>query len=289
MQKLALGLAVFVLAAPALSAQDDNGFADAVLSARVIELNFVWSKSSPVLPLNPPFTMGLQTSHKETEGFVPGIAFAMDMMFFSGQHGAPTIDALGHISTNGKLFNGADAAESEGANGLKELGMEVYPKDKFVNRGVLLDVARAKGVDVLEPGYVITAADLEATVAAEKVTIRPGDSVVIRTGHGKYFDSDPQKYMGPIPGLGEESAQWFADQNVFLVGADQLTMDVGAPFPAHRILIAENGIYIVENMNLDELATALAERGDYAFVLVVNPLRIKGATASPLNAFALLP
>jgi len=287
--KAILGLALASVVAGPAASQEDDDFADAVLSARVIELNFVWSKTSPVLPLNPPFTMGLQTSHEETAGIVPGIAFAEDMMFFSGQHGAPTIDALGHISKDGKLFGGIDAAASEGASGLTALGIENYPKDKFVNRGVLLDVARQKGVEALEPGYVITAADLEAAVQAEDVEIRPGDSVLVNTGHGRYFDSDPEKYKGPIPGLGEESARWLAAKHVFLVGADQLTVDAGFPFPAHRTLIAENGIYIVENVNLGELATALAERGKYDFVLVLNPLRLKGATASPLNAFALLP
>jgi hypothetical protein len=76
----------------------------------VIELNFVWDRNSPLLGLNPPFTLGLQTSHKQTSGMIPGgIAFAADMMFFSGQHGSPNIDALGHISDNMKLFGGVDA------------------------------------------------------------------------------------------------------------------------------------------------------------------------------------
>jgi kynurenine formamidase len=80
---------------------------------------------------------------------------------------------------------------------------------------------------------------------------------------------------------------------VFLTGADQLTYEVypekGTIFPAHRILIAENGIYIVENLNLEEIAEALAGRGNYAFALVMNPPRLRGMTGAPLNAFAILP
>src|SRR5216684_1122355 len=96
-------------------------------SARVIELNFMWDSKSPVLSLNPPFAIGLHSSHKQTAGAIPGgIAYAEDMMFFSGQHGAPTIDALGHISDNGKLFGGLDAVASEGPSGLLALGIEVY-------------------------------------------------------------------------------------------------------------------------------------------------------------------
>jgi len=281
-----IGIAGFV-STPVL-AQTDAEFIESVLSAQVIELNFVWGNDSPLLSLNPPYRLSLHTSHRESEGMVPGIAFAADMIFFSGQHGAPTIDAIGHISTGGKLYGGIDAAASEGTSGLTALGIETYPKEKFVNRGVLLDVARYKGVEVLEPG-VISAADLEETAEAQGVEVRAGDSLLIHTGHGKYFDTDRETYMGPFAGVGEESARWLAAKNVFLVGADQLTLDTGFPFPGHRILLAENGIHIVENMNLTELVAALAERGTYEFVLVLNPLRLKGATASPLNAFAILP
>ena len=283
---LIITLTSFV-ATPVL-AQHDAEFIENVLSARVIELNFVWGNDSPLLPLNPPYRLSLHTSHRESEGAVPGISFAADIIVFSGQHGAPTIDAIGHISTGGKLYGGIDAAASEGTAGLTALGIETYPKEKFVNRGVLLDVARYQGVDVLEPG-AMSAADLEKTAQAQGVEVRAGDSVLIHTGHGKYFDTDREKYMGPFAGVGEESARWLAAKDVFLVGADQLTFDVGFPFPGHRILLAENGIHVVENMNLTELASALAERGIYEFVLVLNPLRLKGATASPLNAFAILP
>ena len=141
-------------------------------SARVIELNFIWDSKSPILSLNPPFAIGLHSSHKETAGMIPGgIAYAEDMMFFSGQHGAPTIDALGHISNNGKLFGGLDAVASESSSGLLALGIEVYPKDKFINRAVLLDVARFKNVDALDAGQEITAEDLQATAKAEGVEI----------------------------------------------------------------------------------------------------------------------
>src|ERR1700752_2255935 len=162
-------------------AQDKKKTADfinAMKAARVIELNFVWDRNSPLLGLNPPFSIGLHTSHAQTKGIIPGgIAFAADMIFFSGQHGSPNVDALGHISDNMKLFGGADAAASEGASGLKTLGIEAYPKARFVNRAVLLDVARFKNVDALAAGQEITAEDLEATAKAEGVEIRPGDSV----------------------------------------------------------------------------------------------------------------
>ncbi len=263
-------------------------------SARVIELNFIWDSKSPILSLNPPFAIGLHSSHKETAGMIPGgIAYAEDMMFFSGQHGAPTIDALGHISDNGKLFGGLDAVASESSSGLLKLGIEVYPKEKLINRAVLLDVARFKNVDALDAGQEITAEDLQATAKAEGVEIQPGDSVLIRTGFGKYFEADRAKYSGFRPGPGENAARWLATKSIFLTGDDQMSYEVvpqkGTVFPCHRILIADSGIYLVENLNLEELSKALAEQKSYEFILVLNPPRLRGATGAPVNAFAIIP
>lgn len=263
-------------------------------SARVIELNFIWDSKSPVLSLNPPFAIGLHSSHKQTAGAIPGgIAYAEDMMFFSGQHGAPTIDALGHISDNGKLFGGLDAAANESPAGLLALGIEVYPREKFINRAVLLDVARFKNVDALEAGQEITAEDLQATAKAEGVEIQAGDSVLIRTGYGKYFEADRAKYSGFRPGPGEGAARWLASKKIFLTGDDQMSYEVvpqkGTVFPCHRILIADSGIYLVENLNLEELSKALAEAKVYEFALVINPPRLRGATGAPVNAFAIIP
>lgn len=263
-------------------------------SARVIELNFIWDSKSPILSLNPPFAIGLHSSHKETAGMIPGgIAYAEDMMFFSGQHGAPTIDALGHISDNGKLFGGLDAVANESPSGLLKLGIEVYPKEKLINRAVLLDVARFKNVDALDAGQEITADDLQATAKAEGVEIQPGDSVLIRTGFGKYFEADRAKYAGFRPGPGENAARWLAGKQIFLTGDDQMSYEVvpqkGTVFPCHRILIADSGIYLVENLNLEELSKVLAEQKSYEFILVLNPPRLRGATGAPVNAFAIIP
>jgi len=275
---------------PAAHAQSDP--VSALQSAQVVDLNFIWDGRSPLLSFNPPFAAALVNTHRQTKGWIPQIAFAADMMFFSGQHGAPTIDALGHISHDGKMFGGLNAEENEGPNGLTALGIETYPKDKYINRGVLLDVAKFKGVDMLPAGYEITGADLEATAKAQGVEVRAGDSVLIRTGFGKLF-GDKAKYMGLRPGPGESACSWLASKKVFLSGDDQLTYEVypekGSIFPCHRILIADSGIYIVENMNLEELAPVLAARKSYEFAVVINPPRLRGMTGAAINAFAIVP
>jgi kynurenine formamidase len=293
-----LVLAGLCLSGSALGQQDKKKATSSLIStlkaARLIELNFIWDRNSPLLGLNPPFTIGLQTSHKQTSGIIPGgIAFAADMMFFSGQHGSPNIDALGHISDNMKLFGGLDAAASEGATGLLALGIENYPKDKFVNRAVLLDIARFKNVDALAAGYEITPEDLEGAAKSEGVEIQAGDSVLIRTGYGQFFESDRPKFAGLRPGPGEAAARWLAGKKIFLTGDDQMSYEVvpqkGTVFPCHRILIADNGIYLVENLNLEELSKALADQKVYEFVLVLNPPRLRGATGAAANAFAIIP
>ncbi len=290
LRRACIGIAI--AAAAAAPARAGEELLQALQSARVVELNFVWDARSPLLPFNPPFAASLVNTHKQTAGWIPELSFAADMMFFSGQHGAPTIDAIGHIGHNGKLFGGLSAEQSESPIGLTALGIENYPADRFVNRGVLLDVARHKNVDALAPGEEISAADLEATAKAQGVEVRAGDSVLIRTGFGKFF-ADKAKYMGLRPGPGESAAKWLAERKVFLTGADQLTYEVypekGTIFPAHRILIADNGIYIVENMNLEALGETLAARKDYSFILVLNPPRLRGMTGAPVNAFAIVP
>jgi len=287
----AAALAAAAPGAPHAYAQGD--LMRSLQSARIVELNFVWDQRSPLLSFNPPYAAALANTHTQTNGWIPQLSFAADMMYFSGQHGAPTIDALGHIGHDGKLFGGIPVAEAEAPNGLAKLGIETYPKERLVNRGVLLDVARYKKVEALAPGEEITATDLEATAKAQGVQIRAGDSVLIRTGYGKFFETDKAKYMGLRPGPGESAANWLASKKVFLTGADQLTYEVypekGTIFPAHRILIADNGIYIVENMNLEELSQVLAARRNHEFALVLNPPRLRGMTGAPVNAFAIIP
>jgi kynurenine formamidase len=158
---------------------------------------------------------------------------------------------------------------------------------------VLLDIARFKKVEALAPGQEITAEDLESCARAQGVEIRPGDSVLIRTGYGKYFETDKAKFTGPRPGPGEGAARWLASKRVFLVGDDQMSFEVvtdkGSLFPCHRILIGDSGIYIVENLNLEELGRVLSDQRAWEFVLVLNPPRIRGATGMAVNAFAIIP
>jgi kynurenine formamidase len=273
-----------------------------VKGARMFDLSFTWNEQSPLLNLNPPYSFALNRTHKMTYeifGQAPGsqVSWASDIMYFSGQHGAPTIDAIGHIGRNLKLHGGVDAvaATSTPAGIGANLGIEHFPADLMVNRVVLLDVARqmASGrSDPLAPGFEITGAHLEQTAKAQGVEVRKGDSVMIRTGWGQYFAKDNAKYLGEqSPGPGQDGARWIIDKGVRLAGDDTATFEKRPPvygkelFSVHMMLLADSGIYIVENCNLEALADAKA----YVALLILTPLRIQGATGSPLRAIALAP
>jgi len=274
----------------------------ALKSARVFDLSFTWSDQSPVLNLNPPYSFALNRTHKMTHeifGQVPGsrVSWASEIMFFSGQHGAPTIDAIGHIGRDLKLYGGVDAVAATSTPGGigANLGIDSFPVDLMINRGVFLDVARhvaGGAADPLPPGYEITAKHLDDTAKAQGVDVRKGDSVLIRTGWGQYFGKDNAKYLGEqSPGPGQDGAKWIIGKGARLAGDDTATFEKRPAaygkelFSVHMMLLTDNGIYIVENMNLEPLSAAKA----YTVALVITPLKIQGGTGSPLRALAVAP
>ena len=158
--------------------------------------------------MNPSYSFALSATHANTRGtFGDGgqLSFTAEVQHWSGQHGAPSIDAIGHIGRDGKLFGGVDAAASTsnpdgiGASGVgAQLAIDAFPKDLLVNRGVLLDVARMIQGDwsPLPATYEITSADLEQAAKRQGVRVRRGDTVFIRTGWGQYFRAIPALYAG---------------------------------------------------------------------------------------------
>ena len=286
-----------------------------VKEARLFDLSPVWDENSPIASVNPPYSMELNKTHalaandpargtRDTFGDGGQLSFTSEVQHFSGQHGAPSLDAIGHIGRNGFLFGHVDAAAATsdlrgiGRSGVgAHLDVVHYPTDLLVNRGVLLDVARFIQGDLspLPPGFEITASHLADTAKAQGVELERGDTVLIRTGWGKLFTEDPNLYKGASsPGPSVDGAQFLVDHDAPVVGDDTLTFEKRPPvistptfqvFPVHMLLIADNGINIIENFFLDELSAAEV----YEFLLVVPPLKIRGGTGSALRSFALAP
>jgi kynurenine formamidase len=312
------------LAAAAVSAAASAGPADAhgngsgrvrhfireVLGARLFDLSPPWDENAPIASVNPPFTSFLNATHASTRGsFGDGgqLSFTSEIQQWSGQHGAPSIDAIGHIGRDGKLFGGVDASAATGdTRGIgrggvgAHLDMASYPTRMLVNRGVLLDVARFVNGNLtpLPAEFEITGQHLEGAARAQRVDLERGDTILIRTGWGQYFRSNPALYAGQSsPGPGVDGARFLVRAGARVVGNDTLTFEKRPPiaeppvtpalqvFPVHMLLIADNGINIIENYYLEELAEAQA----YEFLLVVPPLKIRGGTGSALRSFALVP
>lgn len=289
------------------AAPGPGGFIHSLQSARLIDLSHTWEAQSPVASVNPPYSFALNATHGKTRGtFNDGgqLSFASEDMHWSGQHGAPSIDAIGHIGRDGKLFGGVDAAQATaqpggiGAAGVgANLAIDQFPADLLVNRGVLLDVATMVNGDArpLPANFEVTGAHLAQAAQRQGVQLRRGDTVFIRTGWGVHFKSNAALYAGEAsPGPGLDAAEFLVRMGARVVGNDTLTFEKRPPvvmtpkfqvFPVHMRLIADAGIYIVENLDLEELAAARA----YEFAVVVPPLKVKGGTGSAVRIFALVP
>ncbi len=213
-------------------------------------------------------------------------------------------DALAHVSYGGRMYNGhpADAVTAEGAG---RLGIHLVRT--LVSRGVLLDVARAKGLDVLEPGYPITPGDLDAAAELARVDVASGDVVLVRTGQMVHLGlprrrpaggvaprRDLWAYLFPSPGLTMATAEWFGARDVAAVATDTLPLEVvpcedeGIYLPVHLLHLVEMGMTQGQNWVLDDLADACAEEGRYEFLLDATPLPVTGGLGAPLNPVAVL-
>jgi kynurenine formamidase len=208
-------------------------------------------------------------------------------------------DALAHVSYGGVIYNGYPATTVTEA-GAGRCGIHLV--GTLVTRGVLLDVARAKGVDVLDPGYPITPDDLDAAAALARLRVEPGDVVLVRTGQMVHLrldrkpgdpDRDLVAYTWPTPGLTMATAEWFHDRDVAAVATDTLPLEVfpgedeDTYLPVHLLHLVEMGMTQGQNWVLDPLAEACAADGAYDFLLDATPLPFTRGLGSPLNPVAL--
>lgn len=255
---------------------------------RVVDLGRPLFLSMPQSPNHAQFRMALTRRHGDMVRADGGSA-AADMLV-TGLHVGTHIDALCHVSHDGQLYGGVDAAEVQVGGRFSVHGVETV--EPMVRRGVLLDVPAALGLDFCPGGYEITPDDLDAAGARQGVRVHAGDVVLIRSGWGRYWD-DGVAYVGHdsgVPGVGEAGARWLAQHRVHAAGADTIAFERLAPrgehalLPAHRVLLVEHGIYIVETLVLDELA----DLGVSEFLFVLAALKLVGATGSPVRPLAVL-
>jgi kynurenine formamidase len=220
-----------------------------------------------------------------------GCRYTDDFLAMTVQGGTQW-DALCHIFYDGKLYNGHPAS-SVTSGGAGRNGIDKVHAD-FVSRGVLLDVAREKGVGCLEPGHAIRIADLEAAERAQRVTVESGDIVLVRTGQMSTVGAfrDWSAFHGREAGLHWETAEWLHDRQVAAVAADNSMVEAsgvleGVAIPFHMLALCNLGIHLGEFWYLEELAHDCAEDGVFEFLLVAQALPIVGGTGTPVNPLAL--
>ena len=195
-------------------------------------------------------------------------------------------DGFAHQTIGGKMYNCVPVDQVATRAGFEKLG--VQNTGAIVTRGVLIDIAALKGVETLAADYEITVLDIESALARQKLKLEPGDAVILHTGHGKFWGKDNDRYMRMSPGIGVAAAEWLAKQDPLLIGADNPSIDVSPSpdamlsLPVHQIMLVVNGIHLLENLKLDELAT----RRIHEFALILEPLKIQGGTGSTVAPIA---
>lgn len=238
------------------------------------------------------------------QGITEGIGGADDMVTMYLQVSTQW-DGLPHIHYNGKMYGGLEVDKNISVNGAKRNDIDQL-KDKMVTRGVLLDVARYKGVEHLERGYIITAEDLDNTAKQQGVAIKSGDCLMIRTGwinvlmKWKWPGRDP--YEDGEPGLGLSAAKWVKEKQIACLATDSLAVEAmpfdpealaaintegRKAFPIHVELITHQGMIIGEIFYFEDLAKDCAEDKVYEFLFASPPLRVVGGVGSPINPQAI--
>ena len=196
-------------------------------------------------------------------------------------------DGFAHQSHGDSLYNCFKISDIATRTGFSKLGIDKV--GTLMTRGVLIDVAGLKGVDMLAETYEITVQDLQQALHKQTLTLQPGDAVLIHTGWGKQWEKDNARYMKSSPGIGVAAATWLAQQNPLLVGADTIPVEVSPnpdpqiSAPVHQIMLVVHGIYLLENLKLDELAA----KSVHEFAFVMQPLKIQGGTGSTVAPVAI--
>ncbi|PYN25066.1 MAG: cyclase [Candidatus Rokuibacteriota bacterium] len=195
-------------------------------------------------------------------------------------------DGFAHQTIENSLYNCFKLDDIATRTGFTKLGIENV--GALITRGVLIDVAGLKGVDILPDTYEITVQDLQQALQRQSLSLQPGDAVIIHTGWGRLWARDNARFMKGCPGIGVAAAEWLVRQDPMLVGSDNFPVEVSPnpdpqiSAPVHQIMLVVNGIHLLENLKLDELASKRV----YEFAFMMQPLKLKGATGSTVAPIA---
>lgn len=270
-----------------------------VHEGRMISLAAIRYPGMPLFPGHPPFQVlnyrtprGIRVSGAQPWGPLneAGLGYMAEYVMATSHSGAH-MDALAHMTVGQDMhwYGGGNADEHLTDFGPTYLDASTMPS--FFTRGVLLDAAGRRGVDCLPRGAAIDAAEMDAICAAQGVSVRPWDVVLIRTGYMGLWPDTERMAAHKTPGPDLSAARWLLERGVVATGTDTETYEVqpapdpgptGNPQPVHTLLLIENGIYLMESLDLEELARERV----YEFLFVALPLKIRGATGSMVDPVA---
>ncbi len=264
-----------------------------------------WSRSGAIFDLGIPFDANgpqpgggrinpvrLMSETGAQQQFPGSFHYADDFVFMPLQ-AASQWDGLAHVYYDDKLYNGFPSSDV-GPHGAMHCSIDKMAKG-IVGRGVLLDIARLKGVECLSSGDVITPDDLDAASQRQGVTVGSGDILLFRTGWRTKFkqDKDPVAFMAGEPGIGLAMPQWLYDHEVAVIASDNWAIEVlpgeldDGLFQVHMVLIRDMGMTLGEILDLDELAADCAADGVWEFLLTAPPIKFTNAVGSPINPLAI--
>jgi len=256
---------------------------------RIFDLEFPRKADMPEFPTHKPayaYTLYHRHDDRLGSGGVRSSAFGQ---LHGTEHAGTHIDALSHQAECMSLHGGvAVTPDIQTSTGFAVLGAEHLPP--IFADGVLLDVAALKGVKSLEPRYAVTANDLSDCCKRQNITIDKGSVVLVNLGNCHYW-SDESRYLA-APGMDRSASEWLIQKEVRAVGADNICWDLieswdsqlNCNLPGHLLLLVRSGVFIMENLNLSELAASAHSR----FLFVALPLKLVGATGSPIRPLALV-
>jgi len=203
------------------------------------------------------------------------------------------VDTPAHFFWEGKIYNGRSCTLITSREGAQVEAVELL-HDGVVSRGVLLDVARARGVRWMERGEGVMPGDLEAAERASGVRVEPGDVLLVRTGNyaRRAVDGPANPMQAGSPGPHAALAPWLRERGVAMWGSDTHNDVTPTPYPSmghpfHIVALVGLGLWLIDNMNLEDVAQACVERKRWEFLLAVAPLRLRNVTGSPVNPIAL--
>jgi kynurenine formamidase len=224
---------------------------------------------------------------------LPGSFHYTDDYIFMPLQAGSQWDSLAHVYYDDQLYNGFPASDVN-PYGAAHNSIDKQAKG-IAGRGVLLDIARLRGVEWMEKGDVITPADLEAAEAAQGVEVGAGDILLVRTGWRRKFlaEKNPLDWMSGEPGLGMECVDWLHQHDVAVVASDNFAVEVmpgeeqGEIMTLHMVLIRDMGMTLGEILDLEELAEDCVADGVWEFFFCGPPLKFTRAVGSPINPLAI--